>query len=235
MKELYTFVVNKKQKREEREETEAGIMIKEVEEELPFSIFLKYPSARDTSEIGMFYSARFGDAISKGLLSQAVMEKKISDSGGAERSNKDLEKLNDLRSEIEQLTIAYHRAIIEKQETAEIQVEIAALQAESSIIANRLEGIFAHCAEARAMQETILFCVLNYTFFDGGKVPVFPGATYEIKLTNYYAMSDDEPNKKFELEVFARSFVFFTHFLKYDVKTKEDLDTLNEAIGQSLS
>lgn len=224
MKELYTFKVNKKTKSEKRIENDDGsFTIKPIDAVEEVVVYLKLPSRRDKEEISLTYKEYYGKAISRGLPMADVLRKNLLDSGGV-YSRSDLETAEQVLNKINEVSNTIQMKVGE--DVTELEKELEYLNTLYDQINKIDRNLWANTAEAYAQDMTMHWAVLNLTFWDKDKKEVFPGVTFDSKLTSFYEMSDEPERFSTEIEIFSKSYKCFYAFLMLgdDEKTKGYLD-----------
>jgi len=76
----------------------------------------------------------------------------------------------------------------------------------------RLTDVYKHSAETIAEQNTVIWAILNLTFWVD-ETPVFTGHTDESKKESYLRVFDDPETYSSELEVFNQAYIVLDAYM----------------------
>lgn len=208
-KQIYSFTIQSEKevekitkeimKNDEGVEEEVEVK-KKVKEKYPIEFIIKKPSRRQLEEADTEYSIAMSQSIKKGILTKAMLAKKYADSGGAltEKDAQELldnyKKLSDLEQEVTRMAISGYdeKDIDQKTKAKKINDELTVVKRQIVDLETNYQTIFAHTADIKAQQTTVLWYLLHLTYIqydlDGSTSPslYFTGKTFEDKLDNYY-------------------------------------------------
>lgn len=188
MKELYSFTVERKVGKK-KEKTKVGLLKPK-------------PSTLEDAEF--YYSSEFNKFVNAGLLTRAMMNKKMGDIGGI-TSQVDLEELTstlvsmaDARKTIE--FYGGSKDLTEEQQEALQEAEVTFQQCELHLTNHQMavNAQYAQTADNKAQERLIRWLVLNHAvvydqigdkeeYFD-----LFEGGNYKEKEQFYKIMLDEE-------------------------------------------
>lgn len=208
---LYRFEINREvdKKVTEKQKDEKGQEIevtKTVTETKPIKFFIKKPNRRLYDEAELFYGVKMSEGIKAGLLTRNLLSKRYEDDGGA-FSESEKERYSTIYMEIYAKEAEYQRLQVnldnKPQELKDrigqdILLEISELRRELIEIENSQANIFDQTAENRAKNQTIMWWVLQLSFWkEEGREKeehFFVGENHEDKLNTYdeYEESDDD-------------------------------------------
>ena len=127
MKELYSFTVNRKVKKEVSEDTEAGKLTKTIEVDEPVKIVLKRPSRLEAEKADEVYAVEFARCFRLGMLTNALVEKLYANEDGflskeaQEKYAKQYVKFLELQNEYQRLNLKTKKTKKEEEKLKEIQ------------------------------------------------------------------------------------------------------------------
>ncbi len=213
-KSIYTFNIEKKAEVEEKRiETylEDGVekqrtITEKVEKIIPIEILLKEPNRKQVQEAELVFSVEMSKSIKLGILTKNMLLNKYKDTGGLD-GEKETKALSQAYADYQQVQIdIVNLRIIPDAEKAEDQVQ-ELQQKENRMLELRKEivqressylTLFSHTADARAQNKSILWYVLNLSYYKdtslGHKdfVPIFKGNTFEEKEEALSKMEDEQ-------------------------------------------
>lgn len=206
MKSIYEFKVNKKVKKQIEEITDAGKLVKEIEEEIPVKIIFKRPNRPESEEADSVSAIEYSESIRKGILTKPLLEKLYDEKGGFLAENYE-SKYGKLLAQFFELENEYRRLDFKENKTAEDKTKISETAAQFINIQRELQGIesarnnlFQNTAETRAQNKTILWLTLFLTYIqeDESKEPI---PFFESKSKDYveaFKEKRDDYDKKIE-------------------------------------
>ncbi len=234
MKEIYKFTVNKLVKKSVEEITDAGKLIKEVEENEPIQIIFKKPNRIESEEADSVYAIEYGESVRKGILTKPLLEKLYQDKGGILSESHQAKYENLLSTlyvsedEFKRLSLKEDKTDEEKERVIELAVNMTRARTELRSLESYRNGLFQNTAETRAQNKTVLWIMLFLTYFRDGEdlVPFFVGNTDKEKLKDYdkKVESDDE----FTLKVIDKMAFFATLWFMGHCNTPEDFDAVQK-------
>ena len=213
-KSIYTFNIEKKAEVEEKRiETyvEDGVekqrtITEKVEKVIPIEILLKEPNRKQVQEAELVFSVEMSKSIKLGILTKNMLLNKYKDTGGLD-GEKETKALSQAYADYQQVQIdIVNLRIIPDVEKTEDQVQ-ELQQKENRMLELRKEivqressylTLFSHTADARAQNKSILWYVLNLSYYKdtslGHKdfVPIFKGNTFEEKEEALSKMEDEQ-------------------------------------------
>lgn len=237
MNKLYTFNVNKKVKEEKRESNPDGSITLTYEDKLePVRVFIKKPTLRERDDYSFVYDVAFSKAVTAGIQTWDMLRKSLLDSGGLD-SRVDIEHLDKILKESQDLQAEYERlkdAGIEGEDIDAIQEKISKINKDYLTFQEKERSYFSKCAEARAQQKTIKWCVLNLLFYDvNPPTYVFQGLNDESRENSYYELAEKHENDSedcVELKAFDKAFLFLEGWIKGTLKNEDDFKNVEEFI-----
>lgn len=195
------------QKNSETGEVEKITKTKKVNQETPYDIIIYEPSRRQTEDADMEFSIEMSKCIKRGILTKAMLAKKYSDSGGL-LSEEDSNQLIRLYRELNEINNSLGRLLDKKQKNDKEKARESQLSDSFTSIRKQIveletsyQNVFNHTADTKAQNKTILWYLLNLSYYKSGKQepqPLFPGSTAEEKEDSYYEM-DESGNEIFDL------------------------------------
>ena len=213
-KSIYTFNIEKKAEVEEKRiETylEDGIekqrtITEKVEKVIPIEILLKEPNRKQVQEAELVFSVEMSKSIKLGILTKNMLLNKYKDTGGLD-GEKETKALSQAYGDYQQVQVdIVNLRIIPDSEKTEDQVK-ELQEKENKMLTLRKEivqressylTLFSHTADARAQNKSILWYVLNLSYYkdtsSGHKdfVPIFKGNTFEEKEEALSKMEDEQ-------------------------------------------
>jgi len=180
-KSIYTFNIEKKAEVEEKRiETylEDGVekqrtITEKVEKIIPIEILLKEPNRKQVQEAELVFSVEMSKSIKLGILTKNMLLNKYKDTGGLD-GEKETKALSQAYADYQQVQIdIVNLRIIPDAEKTEDQVK-ELQQKENRMLELRKEivqressylTLFSHTADARAQNKSILWYVLNLSYY----------------------------------------------------------------------
>jgi hypothetical protein len=231
-----TKISKKKNTKGEEEEVTT---VKKVKKPFVHEISIYEPSRRQVEEADMEFSIEMSRCIKRGILTKAMLAKKYSDSGGllSEEDSKKLvrsySELADVQLKLSKLTAKKKKTPEESKAESELTEEFARIRREIVDLETAYQSVFNHTADTKAQNRTILWYLVNLTFFkdvSGLEKPLFPGEDYDEKLDVYYE-KDEKGDEIYDL---AReklmAFISFWYFSQSP--SEEDFRSLEKDIEQ---
>lgn len=229
--------IKKKNKATGKEESNFETKI--VKEETPFDITIYQPSRRQVEDADMEFSIEMSRCIKKGILTKAMLSKKYSDSGGLlseEDSDRLLllyRKLSEVNGSISRLNTKSKKTKNDKEEEGKLTEQFAALRKEIVNLETSYQNVFNHTADTKAQNKTILWYLLNLTYYNSEgeePQPLFPGETLEEKEDSYYEQEEEENSLFAHSKEKLMTFVSFWYFSQNS--TPEEFENLEKEIEE---
>jgi hypothetical protein len=242
MKSIYEFTVNKKVKKQVEEQTDAGKLVKEVEQDAPIKIIFKKPNRAESEEADSVSAVEYSDSIRKGIITKPLLEKLYDEKGGFLAENYE-KKSGQLLSRFWELENKFQTLNIKENKTADDQEELNQIAGEFVQVRNNLQALesqrntlFQNTAETRAQNKTVFWLTLFLTYIQEDPnqpaTPFYDGVTFEEKRADYDKKV--ETDDSFVLAVIDRMAFFAALWFFGRASTKEDFqrieDTLNPAV-----
>lgn len=212
MKKLFEFNVDKVIVKREETKTDEGTLIKDVEAVDSIGVMIKLPQRREIEQMRVIQSAEFGKAIAAGTQTREAMRAAILDGGGFSYAKVDIEELDKILPEMTKKKNEYHKAKLEGVDTTELEAEFGELYTKIQEMEGRLTQVYEHSAENIAERNTVLWAVLNLTYWADGN-PLFKGSVDESKMNEYYKIFDNENDFKTEIKAFNTSYLLLDAYL----------------------
>ena len=256
IKELYTFSfdieeevvkqVEKKVRRKNKEtkkmETLTETKEEIVNEKVPVKIVLKKPSRTQLEDGDMFYSIWLNKFIKMGLLTRAMIAKQHVDLGGQlsedeKRRYSDLVQKNyNKEQEIQRIraaTIEVEPTETQLKKTNRLVNELALVKRELTDFELLQSTVFDHTADTKARNKTLIWYILNLSFFSKGDEDLeemFGGVDFDEKYESYKEKEDEEDEIYFNSIDRISSLV--TLWYMSGVDTSAQLDDLLDEIAR---
>ena len=237
MREIYSFTIDKleKVKKTETITNEKGEQVeqtKTVEEKVPHKFIIKRPSRAESDEAEEHRAEMESKYIRKGILTAALLEKTIMDSGDvftAEQKEKYKELTNSFVAERikydDLLKIKDEDRTDEQKEEIKVKItELSKLLDEIQKIKNVGATLYDRTAEVLARNATCrwLTLMLSYQEKDGKNIPVFGEGDYKDKLKAFDAM--EEKQDDFDYKLIQKLLLAVSLWYLGRCTTKQDFD-----------
>ena len=256
-KELYSFSfdleeevvkeVEKKVKRKNKEtkkmETVTQTVEETVSEKVPVKIIIKKPSRTQLEDGDMFYSVWLNKFIKMGLLTRAMIAKQHVDLGGQlsdeekKRYSELVQKNYNKEQEIQRIKAQYidsEPSDTDLERMNRLVNELALVKRELTDFELLQSTVFDHTADTKARNKTLIWYILNLTFFqrgeDGKVEPMFNGVDFEEKYETYKDKEEDED--EIYLTSIDRISSLVTLWYMSGVDTSAQLDELLDEISR---
>ena len=249
MKKLYKFTISETvtKKVEEKSKDKDGnevTVTKDSVEVVDRPIFLRKPTRSMFDEAELYYGVQLSEGIKAGLLTRALLAKRFSNDGGV-MSNPDKEEYADLYVKLFENQNAIERASAkkEKDRTDAEKKEMATLLSDNGVIKREIQefemaqaSLFDQTAENRARNKTILWWVLNMSFYgnpeDNNTIkPIFKGETYVEKLAAYDTIEED--GTEFQEEVIKKLVYYVSYWYVGQAQTEEEFTEVLKALEET--
>ncbi len=249
MKKLYKFTISETvtKKVEEKSKDKDGnevTVTKDSVEVVDRPIFLRKPTRSMFDEAELYYGVQLSEGIKAGLLTRALLAKRFSNDGGV-MSNPDKEEYADLYVRLFENQNAIERASAkkEKDRTDAEKEEMAKLLSENGVVKREIQefemaqaSLFDQTAENRARNKTILWWVLNMSYYgnpeDNSTVQqIFKGENYAEKLASYDLIEED--GSEFEEEVIKKLVYYVSYWYVGQAQTEEEFGEVLKALEET--
>lgn len=249
MKKLYKFTISETvtKKVEEKSKDKDGnevTITKDSVEVVDRSIFLKKPTRSMFDEAELYYGVQLSEGIKAGLLTRALLAKRFSNDGGV-MSNPDKQEYADLYVKLFENQTAIERASAktEKDRTKSEKEELQKLLEENGVVKREIQefemaqaSLFDQTAENRARNKTILWWVLNMSFYgdpeDSSTIkPIFEGENYAEKLAAYDQIEED--GTEFQEEVIKKLVYYVSYWYVGQAQTEEEFTDVLKALEET--
>ena len=195
-------------------------------------------------EAELYYGVQLSEGIKAGLLTRALLAKRFSNDGGV-MSNPDKEEYADLYVRLFENQNAIERASAkkEKDRTDAEKEEMAKLLSENGVIKREIQefemaqaSLFDQTAENRARNKTILWWVLNMSYYgnpeDNSTIQqIFKGENYAEKLAAYDLIEED--GSEFEEEVIKKLVYYVSYWYVGQAQTEEEFGEVLKALEET--
>ena len=249
MKKLYKFTISETvtKKVEEKSKDKDGnevTVTKDSVEVVDRSIFLKKPTRSMFDEAELYYGVQLSEGIKAGLLTRALLAKRFSNDGGV-MSNPDKQEYADLYVKLFENQTAIERASAktEKDRTKSEKEELQKLLEENGVVKREIQefemaqaSLFDQTAENRARNKTILWWVLNMSFYgdpeDSSTIKsIFEGENYAEKLAAYDQIEED--GTEFQEEVIKKLVYYVSYWYVGQAQTEEEFTDVLKALEET--
>ena len=249
MKKLYKFTISETvtKKVEEKSKDKDGnevTVTKDSVEVIDRPIFLRKPTRSMFDEAELYYGVQLSEGIKAGLLTRALLAKRFSNDGGV-MSNPDKEEYADIYVKLFETQNAIERASAkkEKDRTDAEKEEMAKLLSENGVVKREIQefemaqaSLFDQTAENRARNKTILWWVLNMSYYgnpeDNSTVQqIFKGENYAEKLASYDLIEED--GSEFEEEVIKKLVYYVSYWYVGQAQTEEEFGEVLKALEET--
>lgn len=244
MKELYSFFLNKEIDGEEveiskNENGEEIKTIKKVKKNEPVKIVIKKPSRNLFDEAELFYGVTLSQGIKSGLLTRALLAKRINNDGGVFSDEEQVEysgayvKLFELQNEFQKISlIDKEKRTQDEQDKLKLvmqDIEDAREKIQNFEIAQ--SSLFEQTAENRARNKTIIWWLLNLSYFEenGNLKPLFGEGSYIEKLEAYDDIEDKD--LQFEKRIIQKLIYLISFWYMGRASSKDEFDNLIRVIS----
>ena len=224
MKKLYTFDVKIPIIEKVEEKTDEGVLMKEVDSFTTKVCELKLPGRKDMEMMRIIQSAEFGIAVGKGVQTRETMRTAILDNGGFSYAKMDLDELEKILPKLSKKRNEYQLAKIDGKDTAKLEKEFMELHSKVQEMEQKLTNVYEFSAETIADRNTVIWAVVNMTFWDDGNY-VFPGHTEESRMESYYDYFDNDENHSAEIRAFSTAYIVYDAYLSKGI-SKEEIELM---------
>ena len=244
MKELYSFTINKEIEIEESESSrnengEEVKTIKKVKKNEPVKVVVKKPTRNLFDEAELFYGVTLSEGIKSGLLTRALLAKRINNDGGVFSDDEQVEysssyvKLFELQNEFQKVSLIDKdkRSEDEKKQLLLVMQDIENIREKIQNFEIAQSSLFEQTAENRARNKTIIWWLLNLSYIeDNGEFKaLFGEGSYREKLEVYDNIEDQDLD--FEKRVIQKLVYLISFWYMGRASSKEEFDNLLKVIS----
>lgn len=249
MKKLYQFevpemVTKKVEEKSKDEEGNEVTVTKDSTEMVKRPIFLRKPTRSLFDEAELYYGVQLSVGIKAGLLTRALLAKRFSNDGGV-MSNPDKEEYADLylnlfenQNNIERSSGKKEkdRTPAEKEKMAELLKENGVLKREIQEFEMAQASLFDQTAENRARNKTILWWVLNMSYYGDVEKketikPIFEGENFKQKLESYDII--EENGSEFQDDIIKKLVYYVSYWYVGQAQTPEEFEEVLKALEET--
>lgn len=208
MKELYTFVVERKIEKEEtylkKSKGQSVEATRKVIESKPHRIVLAKPNHGDIEDAEFFYGQKYNELINAGFLTKAMLAKKMGDSGGmsskltSDRINRLFLDNMEASKTVEFFSGSKNLTEEQKEQLKQAEETFIGSKKELAEYEEMMNAQFRQTADAKAEQKLIEWLVFHFSYYEDEidekkqLFPVFKGDDYEEKREFYLTLAGDE-------------------------------------------
>lgn len=248
MKELFSYSLTYKTKTRVTEKQEDGSEVTRLQDvEKPVKVIIKSPSRRDSEAAKNIYQESWSDAVRRGILTRAVIDKTYSNQDGvlSESQKQNLEeafkKMVGIREKYQPYSEIKEedRTEEEKQEIEKLGKEFETAQEEFYKIEALSDSLYRHSAENIAAEKQVLYNALFLTFldFNGKSQSIVEGETLSARQDNLDKILDDDSNDDAKEKARLYSVVFYRNLKYLDYLGNgrialDQLSTINEKVDK---
>lgn len=246
-KYLYEFKIDREKEIEEVEisKNDQGQEVKttkKVKTVTPITFRILKPNRRLFDEAELFYGIKLSEGIKAGLLTRSLLAKRYSNDGGAmsdpekERYAKLYIELYRLQNELQRLEVNLEKLTKDEQtkKIADILNEITITKRELQEIENYHSTLFDQTAENRARNQTIMWWVLNLSYFAENNqdfTPFFGEGDHSKKIDRYDELEED--GDSFYSESMSKLAYFISLWYMGKANTFEDFKNLENLFSSN--
>lgn len=249
MKELYSFHLNKEIEVEETDVTKNDTgeeikTIKKVRKNMPVKVIIKKPNRGLFDEAELFYGVRLSEGIKSGLLTRALLAKRINNDGGIFSDEEQIEystayvRLFELQNEFQKLSVI-DKSVRTEDETERLKEIMALIENIREKIQNfeiAQSNLFEQTAENRARNKTIIWWLLNLSCIEdemGNIKHLFGDGSYQEKLSVYDEIEDKDLD--FEKRAIQKLVYLISFWYMGRAVSKDEFDNLLKVISNENS
>ncbi len=242
IKEIYSFPVLRKVKREVTEEGENNTkIVRTIEENETVKIIFKNPSRQEREEADLVYAVEYGRCVRAGVLTSPLIEKLYDEKEKSGILSDDFatkylhlyERFFEIQNEFTRLDLKEEKTPQEQNRINEVATEFAQIRAELQNLESSRNSLFQNTAETKAQNKTILWLTLFLTYSEEpGKdsSPFFKGKTFEEKLNHYDKLVEEGGD--FVYKVIDKVAFFISLWFLRRAATKEDFAEIERSLGE---
>lgn len=240
IKEIYSFSVPKKIKKEVTEQTGDTKVIKTVEEVEPVKVIFKNPSRSEREEADMVYAVEYGRCVRAGVLTSPLIEKLYDEKEKSGILSDDFagkylslyERFFNVQNEFTRLDLKTDKSDEDTKKLNEVAAEFTTIKRDLQALEASRNSLFQNTAETKAQNKTILWLTLFLTYIqepDKEAESFFVGKTFEEKLNSYDKML--EGNDEFDFGVIDKMAFFIALWYMRKASTKEDFNQIESDLN----
>jgi hypothetical protein len=195
-KEIYSFTVNKKVKKEVVEEQGDTKITRLVEELQPVVIAVKRPNRQESEAADREFAIEQSAAMRAGIYTKAMVHKTLDSQGFLDSHRNTVQekgkRLQEIETEFYELSLKEDKQEPDLLRVSELEAEWNRISVQLQESASALESAFQNTAESRAERKVITFLTLILTSIKEGDTykPIYKGDSFEAKLKHYDALID---------------------------------------------
>jgi hypothetical protein len=243
IKEIYSFPVLRKVKKEVTDEQADGTkIIKTVEENEPVKIIFKNPSRQEREEADLVYAVEYGRCVRAGVLTSPLIEKLYDEKEKSGILSDDFaakylhlyERFFEIQNEFTRLDLKEEKTKEDENRLTEVAAEFAKIRNELQNLESSRNSLFQNTAETKAQNKTILWLTLFLTYMqepEKNTIPFFEGKTFEEKLNTYDKLV--EQNDEFVYKVIDKIAFFISLWYLRKASTKDDFDSIERSLNET--
>jgi hypothetical protein len=203
MKHLFTYQLPYKSKEKVTKVQEDGSELSTWEDvEKHIKVIIKEPSRRDSEAAQNIYQETWSDAVRRGILTRAIIDKTYKNSDGFLSSDElksidaVIEKIREIREQFVKFKDLKEEELTEDQklEIKNLTEQFNIAQSELSSLELRAESLYRNSAETIASEKQLLHNILFLSFVekDGKIEPLVSGGTVQEKLDKFDAILENQ-------------------------------------------
>jgi len=146
-------------------------------------IFLQKPGSQATRKMGTVYSVSFSNALKMGIMSEIDIRNHVV---------QDKDEREKLLKKWSQLENKRQMMLVKELDPKKIEEKLTEVAAQLDRLTNVInKAIVDNSAEVMGYQKVVDWMVVNLTFWDDSKLPVFDGETDDAKMNQYFDALDE--------------------------------------------
>jgi hypothetical protein len=205
MKKLYEFTLNKEIEKEVPELSKDNDgneikILKKIKQNEIHRYFIAKPNRSQMEAAEIFFASVVSRCVSQGILTVSLTQKMLLNEGGV-LSNEQKNTYESLYNILFEKQAAHRNLLAKIEQTEEDKVNITNAFNEMVEVLTKIQdlenktgnNLYQNTAETIARNRCSVFWTLNLSYKEenGKEVPVFPGKTYEEKLSSYDKLEED--------------------------------------------
>lgn len=244
IKDIYSFTIQKKVKREITEENGDTKVIKTIEQQEPVKIIFKNPSRGEREDADMIFAVEYGKCVRAGVLTSPLIEKLydekeksgILSDDFADKYLKLYERFFEIQNEFTSLDLKDNKTPEEENRIAQVAVEFSRIKNDLQNLESARNSLFQNTAETKAQNKTILWLTLFLTYSQEGNQnpkPFFKGSSFEEKLEDYDQLIEN--GDEFTFKVIDKMAFFVALWYMRKASTKEDFSQIEKDLNSDVN
>jgi len=241
---LYEFISERQETIEKTEDSKDanGQEIKITKKELinkPVRVRILKPTRKIFDEAELFYGVTLSEGIKSGLLTRALLAKRINNDGGVFSDEEQVEysgsyvKLFELQNEFQKISM-----VDKDKRTEEEQAQLKLLMQDIENVREKIQNfeitqssLFEQTAENRARNKTIIWWLLNLSYIEenGSPKSLFGEGSYRERLEVYDDIEDKD--LEFEKKAIQKLVYLISFWYMGRASIKEEFDNLLRVIS----